>query len=141
MGLGRFIGRAIGGIVALGVTAAIVLPLALVGLPLILLAVAGVVGAALLFTVGVPVLIVGILVAVALGALVSVTVGLVGFGLFLLKVAFFAIILSWIFRKVIGATRKPEPALVGAPVADIAAPRRDKYDIEAEKELDRELGM
>lgn len=141
MGLGRFVGRAIGGIVAVGVTAAIVLPLALVGLPLILLAIAGVVGAALLFTVGLPVLIVGILVAVALGALILVTVGLVGFGLFLLKVAFIAIILSWLFRKVIGATRKPERVLVGAPVADIAAPARDKYDIEAEKELDRELGL
>jgi hypothetical protein len=141
MGLGRFVARAVGGVVALAVTAAIVLPIALVGLPLILLAVAGVVGAALLVTVGLPALIVAVLVAVALGALISVTVGLVGFGILLLKIAFAAMIVSWLYRLLIGSRRKPERVLVGPPVADIAAPRRDKYEIEAERELDRELGL
>ena len=140
MALGRFIARAVGGVVALAVTAAVVLPFVVVGIPLILLAVAGVVGAALLFTVGLPVLIVGLLVAIALGALISVTVGLVSFGMLLLKIAFVAIVASWLYRLVFGRSRKQEPVLVGRPVAEVAAPR-DKYEVEAERELDRELGL
>lgn len=141
MGLGRLVGRVIGGIAALAVTAFVVLPFVVVGIPLILLAVAGVIGAALLFTVGLPALIVGLLVAIALGALISVTVGLVGFGILLLKVAFVAILASWLFRMLFGRRRKTEPVLVGPPIAEVSAPRRDKYDVEAEKELDRELGL
>jgi hypothetical protein len=137
MGLGRFVGRVVGGLVGLGVLAF----LALVGLPLILMAVAAVIGAALLFTVGLPVVIVGLLVLIALGALISVTVGLVSFGVLLLKIAAVAIVASWLFRLVFGSRRRTEPVLVGAPIAEISAPRRDKYDVEAERELDRELGL
>jgi hypothetical protein len=139
--MGRLVGRVIGGIAALAVTAFVVLPFIVVGIPLILLAVAGVVGAALLLTIGLPALIVGVLVAIALGALISVTVGLVGFGILLLKIAFVAILASWLFRVLFGRRRKAEPALVGQPVAEVAAPRRDKYEVEAERELDRELGL
>jgi hypothetical protein len=141
MRIGRFIGRAVTAVVGLGILAFFVLPVVLVGVPVVLLAVAGVIGAALLFTVGLPMLIVGVLVAIALGALISVTVGLVSFGVLLLKIAFVAIVLSWLFRKVFGSSRKIEPVLVGAPIAEYAAPRRDKYEIEAERELDRELGI
>ena len=142
MGLGRFIGRTVGAIVGLGVLAVVVLPFVVVGIPLILLAVAGVVGAALLFTVGLPVLLVGLLVLIALGALISVTFGLVSFGWLLLKIALAAIVLSWLFRALFGRPRRrQEPVLVGPPVAEVSAPRRDKYDVEAERELDRDLGL
>ena len=141
MRIGRFIGRAVAGIVGLGVLAFVVLPFIVVGIPLILMAVAGIVGAALLFTVGLPALLVAVLVAVALGALISVTVGLVSFGILLLKIAFVAIILSWLFRKLFGRPSRPEPVLVGRPVAEYAPPLRDKYEVEAERELDRELGL
>ena len=141
MGLGRFIGRVIGGLVGLAITAVVVLPLMVVGIPLLLLAAAGVVGAVLLFTVGLPVLLVGLGIAIALGALISVLFGLMGFGIFLLKVAFVAILASWLFRVVTGRRRRMEPVLVGPPIAEVSAPRRDKYDIEAERELDRELGL
>ena len=137
MGLGRFIGRVVGGVVGLGVMAV----LFVVGLPLFLFAIAAVVGAALLFAIGLPVLIVGILIAIALAALVSITMGLASFGILLLKVAFAAIILSWLFRLVTGRRRSSEPVLVGAPIAEVSAPRRDKYEIEAERELDKELGL
>jgi hypothetical protein len=140
MRLGRFIGRAVAGVVGLGVMAFVVLPFVVVGIPLILMAVAGVIGAALLFTVGLPALIVALLVAIALGALISVTFGLVGFGILLLKVALVAIVLSWLFRKVFGRPARNGPVLVGRPIAEVAAPR-DKYEIEAERELDKELGL
>ena len=139
MGIGRFIGRAVAGVVGLAVMAAVVLPFVVVGLPLLVLAVAGIVGAALLFTVGLPVLLVGVLVLAAIGALISVTVGLVSFGVLLLKVVFLAIVLSWLFRKLFGRPSRPEPVLVGPPVVEI--PRRDKYEVEAERELDKELGL
>jgi hypothetical protein len=141
MGIGRFIGRAIAGVVGLGVMLFVVLPLIVGIIPLILLGVAGVVGAALLFTVGLPVLLVALLVAVALGALISMTVGLVSFGILLLKIAFIAIVASWLFRKVFGRSIRHEPVLVGPPIAEVSAPRRDKYEIEAERELDKELGL
>ena len=142
MGLGRLVARVVGGIAALAVTAFVILPFIVVGIPLILLAIAGVVGAALLFTVGLPVVIVGILIALAIGALISVTVGLASFGVLLLKVALAAIVLSWLYRAVFGGRkRNAESVLRGAPIAEVAAPVRDKYDIAAEKELDRELGL
>jgi hypothetical protein len=141
MGLGRLVGRVVGGIAALAVTAFVVLPFLVVGIPLVLMAVAGVIGAALLFTLGLPVVIVGLLVLIALGALISVTVGLVSFGVLLLKIAAVAIIASWLFRMVFGRRRSSEPVLVGPPIAEVSAPRRDKYEIEAERELDRELGL
>src|SRR6476620_4008099 len=106
MGLRRLVGRVVGGVAALAVTAFVVFPVlavfTVVGLPLILLAVAWVVGAVALFTGGLPMMIVGILVAIALAALISVTVGLLSFGVFLLKIALAAIVLSWLFRKVFG---------------------------------------
>ena len=143
MGLGRLVGRVVGGLAALAVTALVVVPFMVVGIPLILLAIAGVVGAALLFTIGLPVLLVGLLVMIALGALISVTFGLVSFGILLLKIAAVAIVASWLFRLVFGRRRRQDlgPVLVGPPIAEVAAPRRDKYDIEAERELDRELGL
>jgi hypothetical protein len=141
MRIGRFIGRAVAAVVGLGVLAFVVLPMVVVGIPLILMAVAGIIGAALLMTIGLPALLVGLVVAIALGALISVTVGLVGFGVLLLKIAFVAIVLSWLMRKFFGRERRHEPVLVGRPIAEYAAPRRDKYEIEAERELDRELGL
>lgn len=141
MGLGRFVARAVGGVVALAVAAFVVLPVLAVGLPLILMAVIGVIGAAVLFTFGLPVVVVGILVLIALAALVSVTVGLLSLGVLLLKIAFVAMLLSWLFRKVFGRSPRHEPVLVGPPVAVTSAPIRDKYEIEAERELDKELGL
>lgn len=138
MGIGRFIGRAVAGVVGLAVVAFVALPFVVVGIPLILTAVAGVIGAALLFTIGLPALIVAVLVALAVGALISVTVGLVNLGVLLLKIALVAIAVSWLFRKMFG--RRPEPMLVGSPVA-VTMPLRDKYEIEAERELDKELGL
>ena len=141
MGLGRFIGRAVAGVIGLGVMLFVVLPIVVAGIPLLMLAIAGVVGAALLFTVGLPVLLVGLLVLVALGALISVTVGLVSFGWLLVKIAFAAVVLSWLFRALFGRPRRHERVLVGPPVAEVRAPIRDKYEVEAERELDRELGL
>jgi hypothetical protein len=142
MGLGRFIGRAVAGVVGLAVAAFVVLPVLVAGIPLILMAVAGVVGAALLLTVGLPALIVGLLVLIALGALISVTVGLVGFGVLLLKIALIAIVVSWLFRLFFGRTpRRHDRVLAGPPIAEVRAPLRDKYEIEAERELDRDLGL
>ena len=137
MGIGRFIGRSVGALVGLGVLAVVLVA----GLPLFLMAIAAVVGAALLFTIGLPALIVAVLVAIALGALISVTVGLVGFGVLLLKVVLALMVVSWLFRKLFGRSPRHEPVLVGAPIAEVSAPRRDKYELEAEKELDRELGL
>ena len=137
MGIGRFIGRAVGAVVGLGVLAVVLLA----GLPLFLMAIAAVVGAALLFTIGLPALIIAVLVAVTLGALLSVFFGLVNVGILLLKVVFVAMIASWLFRKVFGRSPKQGPVLVGPPIAEVSAPRRDKYEVEAERELDRELGL
>ena len=137
MGIGRFIGRTVGALVGLGVLAVVLLA----GLPLFLMAIAAVIGTALLFTIGLPALIIAVLVAIALGALISVTVGLVNLGVLLFKIALFAMIASWLFRKVFGRPPRHEPMLVGPPVAEVSAPRRDKYEIEAERELDRELGL
>jgi hypothetical protein len=141
MRIGRFIGRAVASVVGLAVLAFVVLPFVVVGIPLVLMAVAGIIGAALLFTVGLPALIVAVLIAIALGALISVTVGLMSLAVLLLKIAFVAMIGSWLFRKVFGRSPRHEPVLVGAPIAEVSAPRRDKYDIEAERELDKELGL
>jgi hypothetical protein len=141
MRIGRFFGRAVAGVVGLAVMAFVVLPFVVVGVPLILMAVAGVVGAALLITMGLPALIVALLVAIALGALISVTVGLVSFGVLLLKIALIAIVASWLFRKLFGRSPRYDPVLVGPPIAEVSAPRRDKYELEAERELDRELGL
>ena len=141
MRLGRFIGRAIAGVVGLAVMAFVVLPVLVAGIPLVLMAVAGVIGAALLFTVGLPALIVGLLVLIALGALVSVTIGLVSFGILLLKIALVAIVASWLLRKVFGRPTRYDPVLAGPPIAEVRAPLRDKYEIEAERELDRDLGL
>jgi hypothetical protein len=137
MGIGRVIGRSIGAVVGLGVLAVVLLA----GLPLFMMAIAAVIGAALLFTIGLPALIIGVLVAVALGAIISTLFGLVNLGVLLLKVVVFAMVASWLFRKIFGRSRRHEPVLVGPPIAEVSAPRRDKYEIEAERELDRELGL
>lgn len=142
MGLVRFLARTVVGIFALGVTALIVLPVFAVGIPvLIILAVVGVIGAVGLSSVGIPTLIVAILAIMALAAVVALAGGLISVGVLVLKVVLFAMLLSWVFRKIFGRRPAHEPALVGMPVADIAAPRRDKYDIAAERELDEELGI
>lgn len=137
MGIGRFIGRAVGAVVGLGVLAVVLVA----GLPLFMMAIAAVIGAALLFTIGLPALIVGVLIAVAVGAVISTFFGLANFGILLLKIWLAFIVVSWLFRKLFGRSRRHEPLLVGAPIAEVAAPRRDKYELEAEKELDRELGL
>jgi hypothetical protein len=137
MGIARFIGRTVGAIVGLGVLAVVLVA----GLPLFMMAIAAVAGAALLFTIGLPALIVAVLVAVAIGAVISTLFGLASFGILLLKLWLAFIVVSWLFRKVFGRSRRHEPMLVGAPIAEVSAPRRDKYEIEAERELDKELGL
>jgi hypothetical protein len=110
---------------------------------LIVLAVAGVVGAAALLSVGLPSIIAALLILIAVAAAAILIGGAITFGVFVLKLMLFALLLSWLARKVFGWTRprSSRSALVGPPVADIAAPRRDKYDIAAERELDEELGI
>jgi hypothetical protein len=137
MGIGRFIGRTIGTLAGLGILAVVLLA----GLPLFIMAIAAVVGAALLFSIGLPALIIAVLVAIAVGAVISTFFGLANFGILLLKIWLAAIVVSWLFRKLFGRSRRHEPVLVGPPIAEVSAPRRDKYEIEAEKELDRELGL
>jgi hypothetical protein len=144
MNAARFVARAVGGLVALGIGVVILIPLAVVGIPvLILLAVVGAVGAAGLLSVGLPAIIAGLLILVAIAAAAILLGGAIAIGVFVLKLMLFALLLSWLARKVFGWTRprSSESVLAGAPVADIAAPRRDKYDIAAERELDEELGI
>lgn len=148
MSVVRFVARAVGGLVALGITVAILIPvaaiLAIVGIPvLIVLAVAGIAGAAGLLSAGLPAVLAALLVLVAIAAAVILLAGAITVGVFVLKVMLFALLLSWLARRVFGWTRprRSRSVLVGPPVADIAAPRRDKYDIAAERELDEELGL
>jgi hypothetical protein len=151
MNAGRVVLRAIGGVFALGVAAVVLIPVAAIiaifSIPvLILLAVGGAVGAAALLGVGLPAIITGVLILVAIAAAAILIGGAVTVGVFVLKVLLFALLLSWLARKVFG-WRRPSSSrmvLVGPPVADIEAPsipRRDKYDIAAERELDEELGI
>ena len=148
MNAGRLVARAVGGLVALGIGFVVLIPvaaiLAAVGIPvLIMLAVAGVVGAAGLLSVGLPAIVAGLLILAAIVAAVVLLSGAITIGVFVLKLMLFALLLSWLARKVFGWTRprSSRSVLVGPPVADIAAPRRDKYDIAAERELDEELGL
>jgi hypothetical protein len=144
----RFFARAVGGLVGLGIAVVILIPvaaiLAIVGIPvLIVLAVAGVAGAAGLLSAGLPAIFAAVLILVAIAAAVILLAGAITVGVFVLKLMLFALLLSWLARRVFGWTRprSSRSALVGPPVADIAAPRRDKYDIAAERELDEELGL
>jgi hypothetical protein len=137
MGVGRFVARAISGVVALGVLAVMLT----VGIPLLLLAIAGVVGIVALMTVGLPAVIIGVLAVMAVAAVVILAVSGVQLGILALKVLLFVMLLSWLFRKLFVRSGVRETALVGPPVADIAAPRRDKYQVAAERELDEELGL
>lgn len=152
MSAGRFVQRAVGGLVTLGVGLLVLIPvgvmLAVMSIPVLIgLAVAGVVGAAALLSVGLPAIVSGLLALLAIAAVIILIGGAITVGVFVLKVMLFALLLSWLARKVFGWTgprRSRESALVGPPVADIAAPsppRRDKYDIAAERELDEELGL
>jgi len=146
MRIGRFIGRFVGSVVALGVGALVLIPaammIAVVAIPaLIALAVGGVVGAVALLSFGVPALVALVLGAVAIAAVLALTVGLISLGVVVLKVAFFLMLISWLVRMVTRRGRRSEPMLVGMPVADVAAPLRDKYDIAAERELEEELGI
>ena len=139
----RFLARAVAGLVALGIGVVILVPLAVVGIPvLIVLAVGGVIGATALLSVGLPAIIAGLLILVAIAAAAILLGGAIALGVLVLKLMLFALLLSWLARKVFGWTRPhPSRSLVGAPVVDIAAPHRDKYDIAAERELDEELGI
>jgi hypothetical protein len=148
MNAGRLVARGVGGLVALGIGLVVLIPvaaiLAAVGIPvLIMLAVAGAVGAAGMLSVGLPAIVAAVLILVAIVAAIVLLSGAIKLGVFVLKVLLFALLLSWLARKVFGWTRPRSSgsALVGKPVADIAAPRRDKYDIAAERELDEELGL
>ena len=144
----RFVARGVSGLVALGIGVLVLVPvaalLAVVGIPvLILLAVGGVVGAAALLSVGLPAIIAGLLILAAVAAAAILLGGAIAFGVLVLKLMLFALLLSWLARKVFGwrRPRSDRSVLVGPPVADIAAPHRDKYDIAAERELDEELGI
>lgn len=151
MNAGRALLRAIGGLFALGVAAVVLIPVAAIiaifSIPvLVLFAVAGVVGAAALLGLGTPAIVTGVLILIAIAAAAILISGAVTVGVFALKVLLFALLLSWLARRVFG-WRRPSSSrivLVGPPVADIAAPsapHRDKYDIAAERELDEELGL
>ena len=78
---------------------------------------------------------------VGLAIVAFLFLGVLGIAVLLLKIAVVVFVLSWIYRAVTGRFRKRQPVLIGAPIAEVAAPRRDKYDLEAERELDRELGI
>jgi len=83
---------------------------------------------------------------VALGMVFRLLVGVFFTGLFLLKVLLTVMLVTWLARAVFG-WRRPRPAgnqLVGRPVVDVPAPSvrvRDKYEVAAEQELDKELGF
>lgn len=146
MAIGRALSGAIRGVVALAVGVAILIPvgvmLAAAAIPvLIVLAVSGAIGAVALFSVGIPALIVVVLAMLAIGSIFALAGGLFALGVLALKILLFAMALSWLFRKFFVRRVPAEPVLVGAPIADISAPRRDKYDIAAERELDEELGL
>lgn len=148
---GRLVLRGVTGLVALAVGLVVLIPvaaiLAVMSIPvLILLAVAGVVGSAALLSVGLPTILAAVLILLAIAATAILLGGAIALGVFVLKVLLFAMLLAWLARKVFGWTgpRSRRSVLVGPPVADIAAPsvpRRDKYDIAAERELDEELGI
>ena len=60
-------------------------------------------------------------------------------------VSLFGLLLFWMARMLFGWTgpRRHRTVLVGRPISDVPAPgpTRDKYDVAAERELDRELGF
>ena len=151
MVLGRVVVRGVGGLVALGVALVVLIPVvsivAIMSIPvLVLLAVAGVVGSAGMLSVGLPRIIVALLAIVAAVAAAALLGGLIILGVFALKVMLFGLLIVWLARRLFGwkGSRPDSAQLVGLPVADIAAPlapRRDKYDIAAERELDEELGL
>src|SRR5258708_32641599 len=126
----RFLARAVAGLVALGIGVVILVPLAVVGIPvLVVVAVGGVIGATALLSVGLPAIIAGLLILVAIAAAAILLGGAIALGVLVLKLMLFALLLSWLARKVFGWTRPPPgPSLVGAPGAEPAAPHRGQYE-------------
>jgi len=87
-----------------------------------------------------------ILALIALGVLGVLIGGAIAIGILVLKVMLVVLVLSWLARTAFGWSRprSRKPILVGPPIAEVRAPlspRRDKYDIAAERELDEELGL
>jgi hypothetical protein len=147
MGLLRSVVKGIGGLAALALGIVILIPvgvvLAALSIPvLVVLSLAGVIGAGAVLSIGLRT-IVGVVLALVAAAVVIGMLGvIIPLGILLLKVMLFGLLLLWLARKMFG-WRSPsrERQLVGLPVVDVAAPRRDKYDIAAERELDEELGI
>jgi hypothetical protein len=138
MGLVRFVGRTVTSLVGLGILGVTLAALLFIGIPALIALTVGLVGLAIVFSVGLPVFIVGLILIIGLGALISATLGLIGFAVLIAKIALAVMIVSWLFRKLFGG-RPSEPALVGPPVRDV--PLKDRYQVEAERELDRDLGL
>jgi hypothetical protein len=147
MGMLRGVAKTIAGLAALGLGLLILVPvgvvLAALSIPvLIVLSVAGVIGAGAVLSIGLRTIIGVVVVLIAAAVAITMLGVLIPLGVLFLKVMLFAMLLLWLARKVFG-WRSPsrEKQLVGLPVVDVAAPRRDKYDIAAERELDEELGI
>ena len=129
MAIGRFVARAISGVVALAVGLLVLIPvgvmLAAISIPvLIMLAVAGAIGAIAMLSVGLPSIIVGVLALIAIAAAVIFLGGAIKVGVFFLKILLFGLLLSWLARRVFG-WRGPisrRGVLVGPPIADVPAP-------------------
>ena len=140
MGLVRFVGRTVTSLIGLGILGVTLAALLFIGIPALIALTVGLVGLAIVFSVGLPIFIVGLVLIIGLGALISVTLGLIGVAVLIAKIALAVMIVSWLFRKLFGG-RSAEPVLVGAPVMDVHAPIKDRYQVEAERELDRDLGL
>jgi hypothetical protein len=148
MGIVRGLARGIGGLFALGLGLLILVPvvvvLTAVSVPvLVLLALAGVVGAGTLLSVSLRTIIGVVLAVIAVAVAIAILGVAIPLGILFLKAMLFGLLLLWLARRLFGwrAPRAHETQLVGLPVVDVAAPRRDKYDIAAERELDEELGL
>ena len=151
MGLIRGVARGIVALVSLVVGLAVLVPvlavLAGVGLPiLIILTVAAALGAGGMVLAGLPVILAIVLIAVAVAVLAALVAGAITFGVFALKVLLFLMLLSWLARVLMGwgQPSRSRTELKGDPVVDIPAPGlpvRDKYQVAAERELDKELGF
>jgi hypothetical protein len=148
MGLIRGLTRGIAGLVALGLGILILVPVAFVltavSIPvLIVLALAGVIGTGALLSIGLRTIFAVVIGVIALAAAVAILGVAIPLGILLLKAMLFGLLLLWLARRVFGWRHAVprEKQLVGLPVVDVAAPRRDKYDIAAERELEEELGI
>src|SRR3954468_10380986 len=148
MGLVRGLARGVAALAALGlgilILAPIVLTVAAVSIPVILvLALAGVVGAGTLLSISLRTIVAVVVGLVAIAAAIALLGVAIPLGILFLKAMLFGLLLLWLGRRIFGwrAPASRERQLVGLPVVDVAAPRRDKYDIAAERELDEELGI